>query len=218
MLTTGTVSLSLAEVDKLRDTIKEKENLSEQLSKEIEKLKADSKQVLITEQELCCGFNEWEVGQVLSRYSNRHFHSPHYKYASEDIVRDLLGAMIPGIHKDKKVYFKNLDDVQKEIRDKLELEYQEELRQAKANVRDLNDKIKEVRDEEQKKSIGIQKELQNQLSDKNEVIDLQDKKYRELVKGKRELSRIEELEAEVQRLYKLYQEERDKKWYHKLKS
>lgn len=173
-------------------------------------MKADSKQVLITEESLGYTINEWKLRQSFG-------YSRFLGYEDYDnLVKKMSQAIESGHSIRKKSYYKNLNEVEKEIRDKVELEYQDELRSSKAALRDINDKITIVREEEQKKSMEIQKSLNNTIAECTDTIKKWEKDYKELEKGKKELSKIEELEKDLQFWKDEYARERKKKWYDKL--
>jgi len=216
MLTTGTVSLSLADVDALRDKIKEKEPLIKEKDSQIEKLKAESKQVLIVEEQSCYGFNEWDLNRVLMQYTHHTFGRGSTYPATSNLSRDLLGCLVPGKPYRKQEYFKNLDDVQKDIRDKLELEYQEEIRVAKAEARRVSDRVKEVQEGLEKEFKESQKLYLDKIEGLQDKIKEWEKSYKELEEGKKELSKIEELEEKIVGLCKELAIEKSKKWYEKL--
>lgn len=210
MLTTGTVQLSLADVDKLRDEIKQGQELAKSKDAEIEQLKAKQREVLIKEIQLVDdGLEIDTLGMHHDMHSviNLQREGWAMSYSSRDyeidkVVRRRVKPKFKEV--EKKTYYKNLDDIQAELRVRFEAEYEERLRDMNSKVKGCDDSIRDVKDKELAKYTEMRRYMQNEIDQKKEVIEKMDKKIQELetgVKEKKENERLKEAEEKMIFMY-----------------
>lgn len=205
MLTTGTVQLSLADVDKLRDQIKKAEDEVKQKNAEIEQLKSKQREVLIKEVQIADNglqIDAHGIGRDLRsiNHLNKEFWGSSFYNAYEDQIIRIVSQRVSARTKEveRKVYYKNLDDIQSELRLKIEAEYEERIRDMSSKVRGCDDTIREIKDKEMLRYKDLQKKMEDVITDKNKLIEQLMKQIQELETGIREKKETERLKEDLE--------------------
>lgn len=221
-LVTGTVQLSLAEVDNLRDQIKDEKAKVKELENELVGVKADKRIMKVTEKvyaskhDYMISFDE----RLFKSMTNAPFdhsregygvwfgHSPR-PASFEDKVKAAITLMPIISHskdfKKEKVEFVNMDDVKQEIRSNIEQKFEEELTSLKSSQRYHQEDITKLKNEHIRA-----------VADLKDVIAEKDQAYADLLADKKVVSEITTLKEVVAKLTEELQEERNKPWYKKL--
>jgi flagellar capping protein FliD len=227
-MVTGTVSLSLADVDKMRQDIANAQAAQKKAEAELAEVKADRRTVLIerikplTERCLRVTLPEWNVGELGKAVSSARHHLndfciiSHNRYKSNGI--DITRYVDVDLHEDKvqeKVSYINFGDVEQQIRKKLEQDVADEVAKLKAEAKHHTEKLADAEEKWQRENIDLQKEYEKQKQKFKEQIEEWVKKYNELETGKKEQTRIEELLEQIKKLEEQLNKEKAKRWYQK---
>jgi hypothetical protein len=243
-MTPGTVTLSLADVDKLRDDIKEGKRIEEELKKELADTKADKRIVKVTissKNDIVAppvsidnfklrSFVQDVVRDVAnySRYSSgistSSIEIERYAYQLHKCVNVVYRA---SIETQEKIEYINLSDVEEEIKKKAELEVADELGQLRVSTRKAEEKLAEERAENYDKIAAIKKESEKQINgfkeeyyaerdELNKVINEWEKKYTDLKEDRNTRTEIQKLVDKIKELETSLETESAKKWYHKI--
>jgi hypothetical protein len=234
---TGTVNMSLADVDKLRSDLKEAQDSYKKAQDELVKVHADKRTVRVKEyihpNVLQYELDVYRIKEVVMSYAMRE--RGRYGLSHFDDVRSLEGSLRNCIHikahvmgslPDKEVSYENFDDVKQELRNELDAEYQNEvgrlrvenaqhqrtLAEAKTEHTKELDRAKKYYDEEIERINNLNTQETTRL---NKVIEEKDRLYKELETGKKELTKIEELTEALKKLQEELDKEKSKKWYQK---
>lgn len=208
----ATVTMDIAELDKLRQELKDLTKEKNTLEKEIADVKADKRVILkykpINKSDLLATF---DYGKLMYYEKNR----MHYGGSRDEILIDCID--VSSIVKlNEKPEFVNFEDVKEELRKILEQEFAEELADLKHTKKTLHEKIKE----KELEHIDLRDKLLKEHRDEEELLrqEIDDlvKKYKQLEEGKKELTRIEELEKQYAELLVNFEKEKLKSWWKKL--
>jgi len=215
-LVTGTVTLSLAEVDNLRNQITEKEAKVTELTKELQEVRSDKRMMKLTEY---VGLKKEDYLIKIDEYGIRHAIN-NYRAKLDPFNNTTLDRFItvipsPSI-KERQIEFVNFDDVKIEIRNQIEKNYENEILSLKTEVRKLTERLHDLTN-------SNTSEINSLIRKHDEEVKKLTNKITELETGKIEQTEIEELQGKLHRvtehLLKTLQDlsiEKGKKWYHKL--
>lgn len=230
-MTTGTVTMSLADIDKLRNDVLSAQQAEKELNKRIVEIEADKRVVKTTvysgdKNNFRIHVDTYNMYSYLGSITEESFAHRHigtltpYKgytknrFAEDSIMRRFID-IIP-INNEVKKEFVNFDDVKLELRQEIEKQFQDEIGTLRSDKRAFEIKLAETKEDNQKESVRLQKKHQEDIEYRVNQLSECEKRYKELEEGKKELSKIEELQKQLDDLNKLYYEERTKPWYKKL--
>jgi len=235
-MTDGTVTMSLAQVDQLRDEIKSKGVTIDALKKEIEEVKADKRTVEITKYQLVypqpTGVRYREMYRGIAAYMNAennnsygydHNYQMHkeenlaqqlYKFFSFTRPRE-FGILDP-YQKEDKIDYRDFEDVKLELREALDKEYNTEIGRLKAEEKDYTRKIEESRQKFENDLTSAKNDFYKREENLKEEIKIWEEKYEALLSDKDTRSTIQKLEDELEELKKQLVEEKSKPWWRKI--
>ena len=212
-LVTGTVQLSLAEVDNLRDQIKEEKAKVKELENELVGVKADKRIMKVTEKvyaskhDYIISFDERVFQSLTMNSRDMGYHPSMGQYSAADRIKAAITLHpVRGLQELKeKVEFVNMDDIKQDIRSNIEQKFEEELASLKSSQRYHQEDITKLKDEHRRA-----------VADLKDVIAEKDQAYADLLADKKVVSEIATLKEVVAKLTEELQEERNKPWYKKL--
>jgi len=236
MTTDGTVTMSLAQVDQLRDEIKSKGVTIDTLKKEIEEVKADKRTVEVTVYEPVypqpTGVKYSQMLKNIQSYmeaENRNQFGYDYNYQlhkEENLAQQLYKFFsfsrpfefgIPDPHKkENKINYRNFEDVKLELREVLDKEYNVEIGRLKAEEKDYTRKIEEYRQACDNTISSFKNEFHEKEENIKNEIKIWEEKYEALLSDKDTRSTIQKLEDELEELKKQLVEEKSKPWWKKI--
>jgi hypothetical protein len=228
----GTVTLSLADIDKLRNELKDANAALKAKEAELAEVKADKRTVLIErvkpleKSHLRLTMPEYRIRELMESMKSRNphhdgvfitEHSGRYMYDryGEMTVNRYVDVHIDDNKTEEKTSYTNFEDVKDELRKQIEGNYIDEVSKLKAEARTYSESLAHAKEDFRCKSINLQKKFEEERKKYEEELRDWAKRYEELETGKKELSRIEELEKELEELMKKFDEEKSKKWYQK---
>jgi hypothetical protein len=207
------VTMDIAELDKLRDEIKDKSAKLDKLNEELINVKADKRVIKMlkpfSKADLNISVDAYSIYKAVQ--SGRNFGSlSGNSYESYVTIHPLIDL-------DKIVEFVNFDDVKQELRQKLETDYANEIAELKIAKKNCDVRIAEKQKEIDEIVRIAKRDLEEKDKVHQEIILGWEKKYKELEEGKKELSRIEELQEAVKSLTNMLIKEQSKTWWDKLR-
>lgn len=201
------VTMDITELDSLRQRLKDGEAELKKLNEEIANVKSDKRVVerieIPTIDQITFTLDENQINY--DRQKSRSMDFSLKKYINN--IR-LVGK--------PRTQFINFEDVKKELKDAMELEYSTELAELRTSKRNLDGRVAEKDVEIREEKNKYVKHIETLKKEHSEIIVEWQKKYKELKTGKEELSRIEELEKDVRKFSELYCKEKQKSWWTKL--
>lgn len=223
----ATVTMDIAELDKLRQELKEQKEKQEALSKEMNDVKSDKRVIVktkpATKADFTYSFDMQRYTKYHQQLTSRLGYSSHTVFSENDAIRECLTIYplhnIEGQFKE----FINFEDAKEELKAKLEEKYKDELANLRASEKYSDDRLRDKQKEfEEAKRVLIQQHEEREAL-KQKDIDALQKKYDELESGKRELSKIQKLQETIQKLQETIQKlekelikEKSKSWWQKL--
>lgn len=226
------VSMDMAELDSLRDKIKEQNKDIQEKTVLLAEIKADKRVMKITKNGLMHRA-PFSIGYgLINALSRTQGYSKDFHYERgvvEDFIRNNITfhEMTEFGNSNDKIEFINFDDVREAIRAEFEDKYNTELvalRTAKTYAdqkeKQLSNDFDEERTEYENGNRAYIQKLQNDhkkvVEYHQEIIETQNKEIQELKTGKKELTRIEELTEMVNTLTEQLKKEQEKGWLSKL--
>ena len=212
-MTTGTVSLSLADVDQLRDTIKNGENKIKELEVLLVEIKADKRVVRVTSYDTSINPKDWPFSIDTQKL----------QYIAKSYGGNRVGAIkecitFEPIHmkSQDKIEYINFEDVKSELREKLDKEYNEEIGQLRQKEKQQHQKIAELKAQFEEEGVQEQQLFEKERKQFRELIAEWEKKYTDLKEDRDTRTEIEKLEAKIEEYRKMLIEEQKKSWWEKL--
>lgn len=234
---TGTVNMSLADVDKLRNDLKSAELALKAKEEELVQVKADKRTVYVekirplNKNEITITIPNYKINNFIKEYQEyyQRQHRSHYfsaDFNEDTIMNNYLDFKTShGLVSEKTSYI-NFDDVQNDLRKKIEEEINNELGILRQKVTTFQQQLAEVNETHNNtlhkidvETTKLVQSLKDEISERIKVCDDLDaewrKKYAELETSKKELTMIEELTEKVVKLEEELKAEKSKKWYQK---
>lgn len=235
-MTDGTVTMSLAQVDQLRDTIKEKDKLIKDVKKELLDTKADKRTVEVIVYEPVypqpTGVKYGEMYRGIEAYmkaenNNSYGYDYNYQLHKEKNLAQQLYKLfsfsrpfefgIPDPHKkENKINYRNFEDVKLELREVLDKEYNVEIGRLKAEEKDYTRKIEEYRQACDNTISSFKNEFHEKEENLKNEIKIWEEKYENLLTDKDTRTEIQKLTEELEELRKQLVEEKSKPWWKKI--
>ena len=157
-MTDGTVTMSLAQVDQLRDEIKSKGVTIDSLKKEIEEVKADKRIVEVTKYKSVIAtptrVDYESINSIIVNYKTNTmgmsaFGDYHYdEHLKASLAKELYKRFSFDTYKPVQqddISYRNFEDVKLELREVLDKEYNAEIGRLKAEEKDYIRKLEESR-------------------------------------------------------------------------
>lgn len=220
-MTPGTVTLSLADVDQLRDTIKTGENKVKELTAELTEVKADRRVMKITKLDKAAHYRLDIDSYGLKRYLEEEFR---YQgsgriaimgWAEDDTYNPLERFIkvtpqgLLGMDKES-VEFINMEDVKEQIRQNFETQYAVELSDLRKTKSDSVVTARELTSKYEEMVVGFNKKVTKAYEEKDALNREWEQKYEDLANDKKRLSKEEALELRIQELEQNLKEEKAK--------
>lgn len=204
------VKMDLAELDKMRQEIKDKTEKVKELEKLNTEIKVD-KRVVVKRRPPTKNDFTYSIDTYRAEHMRRGGRS------TEEILKQCI-EIHPLINlQGTSTEFINFEDVKIELRKSLDEEYKTELADLRHTKKMLDERLAQKdRDNTESKSSLI-KEYEEHLKIKDGALKEWENKYKELETGKKELSKIEELEQEIKRLNEDLVKEQNKPWWRKIR-
>lgn len=232
-MTNGTVSLSLADIDKLRDDIKFNENKVKELEKELTETKADKRVMKVKVVAAGYGsnsyisFNTQKLKEILEYHIRQIANSPYNTKGYTDFTRiehDIRACLTPmhsvNVEEIGKPEFINFEDAKIELNKIVEKEWQEEIGQMKSKIKHYESSISELNADHRKELATITKKYDDEEKDYRticeEMINGLNKRIKELETGEKEKTVISSLKEEIDELKTKLAKEQSKTWLKKL--
>ena len=214
-LVTGTVTLSLSEVDSLRDAIKERDIKITELNTELTEVKADKRILKIIKVEIP------DIRDIPFSFDHHNYQmflrNGFHGVDMDTVVRRCLTfhpTMRSGLQERKE--FVNFDDVKQDIRNEIENQYNTEINSLKQNVKSSSALLQDLKDKtEAEKKIAVKAHTE-EVEKLNKKIKELDDIANNVIKEKAEQSELDALRALCNSLTKQLDQERSKSWYQKL--
>jgi len=216
----ATVTMDIAELDKLRQELKEQKEKQEALSKEMNDVKSDKRVIVrtkpATKSDFTYSFDMQKYNKYHQQLTSRLDYRSYTGFPESDVIKECLTIYplynIEGQFKE----FINFEDAKEELKAKLEEKYKNELADLRASEKYSDDRLRDKQKEfEEAKRVLIQ-QYEEMGALKQKDIDALQKKYDELESGKKELSKIQKLQETIQKLEKELIKEKSKSWWQKL--
>lgn len=221
------VTMDIAELDKLRESIKEKDSRLLELHTTLNDVKADKRVVIkkvyasLTEYNHYFSLDVTGIVRTVSNFINGHnrgfVDSGLYNHSIEDSLKRFvkLGRSIP-VDEGHSIEYTNFDDVKAELSAKLEKEYSNELGELRHIKNTLNEKIAQLIAENQDRIAALNKENDAKIASWTDAYDALTKRYQDLVEGKEELSKIETLEKTLEEANTKISKLMNRNWFQRL--
>lgn len=228
MLSTGTVTMSLADIDALRDEIKNQKSTIKDLEQELTQVKADKRIVKLTKTEYLPAPIKLEMRalstEILhyiarSRYSATPGGS--LQYEIENLINNHIHrvkVMWPAASEEskEKTEYVNFEDVQEELRKEAENRMSAELAKLRHQVNTQTQKLTALEEKHKDEMIAFQTKQTKEANAYLEEIESWKKKYEDLLHERDTRTHQEKLEAEIKELKEQLEKERNKSWFKKL--
>jgi hypothetical protein len=219
----GTVQMSLADVDKLRQEVKEANEAQKKAENELVEVKADKRIVKVTKSgkagAIDYDIDTHRIVKVIDRYRDysNEYHRHYGIDSMESLIKQCISVKTTSSRNEKeKIEFVNFDDVKQEIRKELDEQYSEEIGVLRAFKKDTDRKIAELKQAQIDEIATVQKEHEEELDNYDVRYEALQKEYRELETGRKELSKVEALQETIKDLRDQLDKERNKRWYRRI--
>lgn len=220
----GTVTLSLAEVDKLRADIEKHKQKADSLEKELTQVKADKRVVKITKYE----DNWFSQPQVDVKHMVAGIMNAAYRgrstginaYEIERVIYDHLRLNTPRPYNaagsTSKTEYVNFEDVRAELRKEAEDTVASELGLLRQEVSSHVQKIASLKEQHRDKMVALKEQHEKNIQEYEQQILELEKKYDDLLNDKDTRTREQQLVAQIEELEKKLEKEKEKSWLSKL--
>lgn len=210
----ATVTMDIAELDKLRQDLKERTEKQEALTKEINDVKSDKRVVVrskpVDENSFAYSFDEQRYRHYLRNNSGG------YGFSSIKYLKECITIYPLKDAQEKSTEFINFEDAKIELLAQLEEKYKDELADLRVSKKYFDNRLRDKQKEfEEAQKVLINQHNEREALKQQDIDDLQ-KKYDELESGKKELSKIEELQKIIENLEANLKTERNRSWWNKL--
>lgn len=219
------VTMDMAELDKLRDSIKEKDSKLSELQTTLNDVKADKRVVVKTKYAPFSAFNNnyftIDVPRMLTiarDFTSGNSFMPFHGHRIEELLKSCisLGRITPVDDSDLPVEYTNFDDVKAELAVKLEKDYSNELGELRQAKNTQNEKIAELIAENQDRVDALNKENANKLKVWTNAYDELTKKYQDLLEGREEQDKIQTLQKALVEANMKIEKLSNRNWFQRL--
>jgi DNA repair exonuclease SbcCD ATPase subunit len=221
----ATVQMDMAELDALREQIKTQQKEIDEQKKELYEVRADKRVLKVTDYVAANPLLTVDLGalnQVVKKQpygivlvrSIRRGGGSYTDMIEYELSRAIRIESIRDVERPNKNEYVNFDDVKEELRKDFEEQYADELGKLRAFKADELSRQSELETRHQNEIKKIRKEHEDYVNklqeDRNNAYNELDKKYQELLTGKKEQS---EKEALMERIKELEEKLKKKSWF-----
>jgi len=214
-MTTGTVSLSLADVDQLRDSIKNGETKIKELEGLLAEVKADKRVMKVTNNS--CKINPRDLPYSIDVQKLEWLMRNGRSGNKFELIKECV-TFLPMNIKDQepKTEYVNFEDVKGQIREELDKQYNEEIGELRQKEKQQIQKIAELKAQFEEEGVQEQQLFEKERKQFREAIAEWEKKYTDLRDDRDTRTEIQKLEDKINEYKELLIQEQKKSWFQKL--